>query len=334
MIVEFVALDLGTILPQRIVQYSGYCSLEMERPMRGGADVDTMETMTDLASVAVIIPTLNGASWWDNLVRAIRAQGLAPRQVLVVDSQSEDGTMEAARDCGFLVEQIGRKTFNHGGTRQWALQFFPQAQIVVYLTQDAILASENALAILLRAFDNPLVGAAYGRQLPRPGANPIEAHARLFNYPPVSSIHSLEDKATMRFKTIFFSNSFGAYRKSALEQAGGFPKASNFGEDTVVAARLLQRGWRIAYVAEAQTYHSHAYSFGQEFRRYYDIGLLHGREPWLLRDFGNAAGEGWKFALSEIRYLLPRAPWLIPEAVLRTVLKYLGYKRGRRNPQI
>jgi rhamnosyltransferase len=297
------------------------------------ADADTMETMTDLASIAVIIPTLNGASWWDKLVQAIRAQGLAPRQVLVVDSQSEDGTAEAARECGFLVEQIGRTRFNHGGTRQWALQFFPRAQIVVYLTQDAILASEHALAILLRAFDDPLVGAAYGRQLPRPGANPIEAHARLFNYPPVSAIHSRENAAAMGFKVIFFSNSFGAYRRIALEQAGGFPREANFGEDTVVAARLLQGGWRIAYVAEAQAYHSHAYSYREEFERYYRIGQLHGSEPWLLRDFGKASGEGRRFAISEIQYLSRHAPWLIPEAMLRSGLKYLGYKRGGHNPQ-
>jgi rhamnosyltransferase len=103
----------------------------------------------------------------------------------------------------------------------------------------------------------------------------------------------------MRFKTIFFSNSFGAYRKSALEQAGGFPKESNFGEDTVVAARLLQNG----------------------------------SEPWLVREFGNASGEGRRFVLSEIGYLLPRAPRLIPEAILRSGLKYLGYQRGRRNRQ-
>jgi rhamnosyltransferase len=297
------------------------------------ADADTMGTMADLASIGVIIPTLNGASWWDKLTEAIRSQGLASHQVLVVDSQSEDGTVEAARDCGFLVEQTGRTSFKHGGTRQWALQFFPRAQIVVYLTQDAILASENALAMLLRAFDDPLVAAAYGRQLPRRGANPIEAHARLFNYPPVSAIRSLEDTATMGFKAIFFSNSFGAYRKTALEQVGGFPKELNFGEDTVVAARLLQSGWRIAYVAEALAYHSHAHSCSEEYSRYFEIGRLHQSEPRLLRDFGEVSGEGRRFVMSEIQYVSRHAPWLIPEAVLRTGLKYLGYKRGRRSAQ-
>jgi rhamnosyltransferase len=288
-----------------------------------------MELMIDLASVAVIIPTLNGASWWDQLVPAIRAQGLAPRQVLIVDSQSEDGTAEAARDSGFLVQQICRTRFNHGGTRQWALQFFPQAPIVVYLTQDAVLASADALATLLHAFDDRVVGAAYGRQLPRLGANPIEAHARLFNYPPISAIRSLESAAAIGFKAIFFSNSFGAYRRIALDQVGGFPKESNFGEDTVVAARLLQCGWQIAYVAEAEVYHSHSYSYREEYQRYYRIGQLHRHEPWLLRDFGNASGEGCKFAFSEMRYLSKHAPWLIPEAMLRSALKYSGYKRGK-----
>jgi rhamnosyltransferase len=99
----------------------------------------------------------------------------------------------------------------------------------------------------------------------------------------------------------------------------------------VVAARLLQSGWRIAYVAEARVYHSHAYSCREEFQRYYRIGQLHGNEPWLLRDFGKASGEGQRFAISEIRYIFRRAPWLIPEAMLRSGLKYLGYRRGKWN---
>lgn len=261
----------------------------------------------------------------------LQAQVLQPSEVLVLDSSSTDVTAELASREGCRVITIPRADFRHGGTRQNGAELASGADILVYLTQDSILADANALAQLIAAFEDPSVGAAYGRQLPRPGANPIEAHARLFNYPAVSTVRSRESSAVLGFKAIFFSNSFGAYRRIALEQAGGFPKESNFGEDTVVAARLLQGGWRVAYVAEAQAYHSHAYSCREEYRRYYKIGQLHGSEPWLLRDFGKASSEGRKFAVSEIRYLSRRAPWLIPEAVLRTGLKYLGYKRGRSN---
>jgi rhamnosyltransferase len=116
-----------------------------------------------------------------------------------------------------------------------------------------------------------------------------------------------------------------------LEQVGGFSRDAEFGEDTLVAAHLLQSGWRILYAAEAQAYHSHAYSRSELFERYYKIGRLHGNDPWLQREFGRASGEGHKFVISEIRYLLRHAPWLIPEAIIRTGVKYLGYKQGRKN---
>ena len=115
-----------------------------------------------------------------------------------------------------------------------------------------------------------------------------------------------------------------------MQAVGGFRKELNFGEDTVAAARLLQSGWRIAYVADALAYHSHAYSCREEYRRYFQIGQLHGTEPWLLQDFGKASGEGQKFVLSELQYLSRHSPWRIPEAILRSCLKYSGYKRGLR----
>jgi rhamnosyltransferase len=280
-------------------------------------------------TLAVIIPTLNAAKLWSALNAGLRKQGLDPQQVIIIDSNSNDGTPELARAAGYRVFSIANSEFNHGGTRQAAAELLQPKDILVYLTQDSILADANALARLTDAFQDPSIGAAYGRQLPRPGANPIEAHARLFNYPPVSAVRSLESTAAMGFKTIFFSNSFGAFRRTALDQAGGFPRESNFGEDTVVAARIIQSGWRIAYVAEAQAYHSHAHACREEYRRYFKIGQLHGREPWLLREFGKPSGEGRRFAISEMQYLFKHAPWLIPEAILRSGLKYLGYRYGR-----
>ncbi len=162
----------------------------------------------------------------------------------------------------------------------------------MYLTQDVLLAKPNALAALLRPFEDASVGAAYGRQLPRSGAGPIEAHARLFNYPPASVVRSRQSAGELGFKAIFFSNSFGAYRRQSLMAVGGFPLDVNFGEDTVVVARMLLSGWKIAYAGDAEVYHSHSYTFREEFRRYVSIGELHAGQPWLLREFGDTSGEG------------------------------------------
>ena len=266
-------------------------------------------------------------------MRALRMQTVWPFEVLVLDSSSTDGTPELASQDGCRVVSIARSDFRHGGTRQYAAELATGTDTLVFLTQDSFLAEADALGRLTAALEDPSIGAAYGRQVPRPGASPIEAHARLFNYPPVSEIRSLGDATRIGFKSIFFSNSFGAYRTSALRQVGGFPPQLNFGEDTVVAARLLQGGWRIAYVADATTFHSHPYTCREEYGRYFRIGQLHVGEPWLLHSFGRPTGEGRKFVASEILYLCQHSPWLIPESMFRSVLKYLGYTRGRRSPQ-
>lgn len=282
-----------------------------------------------LMKIAIIVPTLNAASEWSHFSNALLAN-VSPETVLILDSESTDETVEFAKATGFQTRLIPRAEFNHGGTRQLGVDLCTDAEVVVFLTQDAPLADSAAVYSLIRVFDDSTVGAAYGRQLPRPEANPIEAHARLFNYPIESGLRVLADKDRLGFKSIFISNSFAAYRRTALMEIGGFPKDSIFGEDTIVAAKLLKAGWKIAYVAEAKVHHSHPYSWTQEFKRYFDIGVLHSRESRLLGEFGGAGSEGRKFVLSEIKYLSHHNALLIPSALIRTAFKLLGYRLGRR----
>jgi rhamnosyltransferase len=253
---------------------------------------------------------------------------VSAERILVVDSESTDGTAELARATGMQVCSIERSRFNHGGTRQMAAELLPDADILVYLTQDAVLAGPEAIAALLAAFEDPGVGAACGRQIPRPQATAIEAHARFFNYPAASTVRSFADCKELGIKAIFLSNSLAAYRRSALMDVGGFPAHVIFGEDTVTAARLLLAGYKIAYVAESCAFHSHPYSEWQEFKRYFDIGVLHSREHWILETFGHASGEGMRFVRSELRFLLRHDVRQIPTALMRTWIKLLAYRLG------
>lgn len=278
----------------------------------------------------VCIPTMNAGASWQAFSNPLCRQTVRPEEVLIIDSSSVDDTVECATRDGFRIIGIRREDFRHGATRQIAVDQ-ASGDVIVFLTQDALLASEDSIARLLKAFDDPSVGAAYGRQLPRAGAEPTEAHARLFNYPTVSRKNSVESVSTLGFKTIFFSDSFGAYRLSALRQVGGFPLDVNFGEDTVVAARMVLANWVIAYVADASVYHSHTYTWRAEFQRYKAIGELHNRHGWMLEKFGGASSEGMKFLLAHLRFLARRAPHHIPGALVTTVCKFLGYRAGRRN---
>lgn len=280
-------------------------------------------------NTVIIIPTLNAGTLADEMIAAFKAQAFPARSYLIVDSGSTDGTIEKFEEFGAEVIGLNGQVFNHGGTRHYAACQRPDAEYFVFMTHDAIPANKDAISEILRSFENPNIALSYGRQLPRLKAGPIERHARLFNYGDVPYIRSFEDRALVGVKTIFCSNSFCAYRASAYHLVGGFGKNVYFAEDQLLAAALLKSGFQISYCPQAQVYHSHEYSMREEFERYFDIGVFHSRNQWLEQEFGKAEGEGFRFISSELRYLVSNAPNQLIPSILRTALKYLGYRLGR-----
>ena len=262
---------------------------------------------------------------------ACEAQTSRPAFALVVSSGANPSDLELAARAGFKCETIDATEFDHGGTRQAAVaSISDKTEIVVFLTQDAILATPDALKILVKAFDDRHVGAAWGRQLPQDNATPGAAHARDYNYPARSRSVGTDDIPELGIKAAFCSNSFAAYRISSLKAIGGFPSTAVLGEDMHAAARLLQAGYRIAYVADATVFHSHNYSPLQEFSRYFDTGAFHAENPWLLEQFGKPLSEGRRFVASELSFLWENSPSSIPAALLANACKYLGYTLGTR----
>jgi GT2 family glycosyltransferase len=278
----------------------------------------------------IIVPTRNGGPRWLEAAAALRGAVPDPSIVVVVDSTSLDGSDRVATEQGFELRRIDPSTFNHGRTRQWAVEeFCGDKPFAVFLTQDAVIDAADSITTLLDAFRDGQIGAAYGRQLPHHNARPFEAHAALFNYRPNSETRSFADARHLGIKAAFFSNSFAAYRVTALARCGGFPAHLILGEDAYVAMRMLTSGWYVRYCADALVRHSHAYSIVAEMQRYFDFGVMHAQIPELLEQFGHPEGEGVRFVLSELRYMWRSAPWLLPQVAIRNAVKYAGYRLGR-----
>ncbi|MBU2761840.1 glycosyltransferase family 2 protein [Acidithiobacillus caldus] len=283
-------------------------------------------------SAALIVPIKNGGPRWKKVISSIQEQSLRPQRLVVIDSGSTDGSDELAKTAGFEVYAIPPGQFDHGGTRQMAVEMVPECEIVVFLTQDAVLADADSLERIVSAlYAYPQAAIAYGRQVPRSEAGPIERHARLFNYPEQSIEKRLDDIPTLGIKTAFSSNSFAAYRRAKLVQAGGFPRNCAMAEDMIAAARILLQGGTVVYVANARVIHSHGFTPLAEARRYYQIGRMHAQQHDLLAKFQSPTSEGQRFVRSELNFLARHAPWRIPEALLRTTLKLCAYRWGKRS---
>lgn len=284
--------------------------------------------------VGLVIPTLNAGEAWPKCLAAVRSQSCTPQRLLVIDSASTDRTVELAQGSGFEVLHIARAEFNHGGTRQRAVEHLDDCDIVVFLTQDAILADASALCEIIAQFDDPLVAVAYGRQLPHHGAKPIEAHARVFNYGRHAMRKDLSAAARLGAKVFFCSNSFAAYRRSLLVSLGGFRDNLILGEDMEYAARAVNAGYVNMYCATAAVRHSHDYSLAQSVARYFDLGVFYTENASMQRQFGSNSGEGMRFLKSELTYLARRSPLSIPRALTLTAGKLLGYRLGRMHRKL
>ncbi|MFV0340853.1 MAG: glycosyltransferase [Parachlamydiaceae bacterium] len=252
-----------------------------------------------------------------------------PTKVLVVNSSSNDGTVELAKAMGADTLVVPRNSFNHGTTREVARKALG-TEIVVMTTPDAIAVDNHVIEKLVQPLLTKEASASYARQLPHNNADLFESFPREFNYPPKSHIRSLQEVRDFGSYLFFFSDSFAAYRNDALDSIGGFSSVLT-GEDTVAIAKLLHAGHKIAYRAEAEVKHSHRYTLLQEFKRYFDTGLAREGYKNLLEVAGTDDKRGKEFALSLLRKTASERPHLIPYATLHILSKWLGYKIGQKS---
>lgn len=281
----------------------------------------------DRRKVSVIIPTRNGGKYLERLFKTLKEQTLRPAQLLVVDSSSEDDTLTMCKDFGADLIRIDATTFDHGGTRNLAASK-AEGEIIAFMTQDTFFKNKTALENLIVPLEKPMIAASYGRQIPTADANPVETFVRSFNYPPTPTIKGIDNVPHLGVKTFFFSNVCSAIKKSAFEEVGRFPERTIVNEDMFLAAKLIMKGYKIAYQPHAIVYHSHNYSLRQQFKRYFDIGVFFSRNRW-LKDLVNSEMEGIKYVKEEVRFLSVngKGKW-IPYALVDTAMRFLGYRTG------
>ena len=286
-------------------------------------------------SISIIIHTFNGEDTLRELLAVLHFQTIPYGEILVADSSSSDRSAEVCRGHHAKVTIIPQTEFDHGGTRSM-LAKMAKGDILVFFTQDAVPVTRDALEKLVSPLrTDPKIAASYGRQLPRKHAGFSESFLRKFNYPEESAVRSYADRGRLGIHTIFTSNSFAAYRRSSLKEVGWFRSGLIFGEDTCAVGRLLQRGWKIAYVGDAAVIHSHEYDLADEFRRSFDIGVLHESERELFNDFGKAESRGGQFVRTGLQILWQKKQIAdMMDFLLRAAVKFVGYKAGRNFQKI
>ena len=138
-----------------------------------------------------------------------------------------------------------------------------------------------------------------------------------------------EDLPKLGIKTFFCSNVCAAYRKSVYEKMGGFVYPSIFNEDMIMAGSMIKAGYGVFYAADARVIHSHNYTWIQQFRRNFDLAVSQADHPEIFKGIPSE-GEGIRLVKNTGAYLMKQGkPWLLPQLVISSGFKYLGYRMGK-----
>lgn len=280
-----------------------------------------------MLKVDVIIPTYKPDTKVVMLVQKLLKQTYEIHEIHLIDTETGIFPAELYDFDKVRITHIEKTEFDHGGTRHFGAEV-SEADFLVYMTQDAVPVNERLIEELLKPFEMEGVAVAYGRQLPAPDCRFIERYTRAFNYPETDRVKSLADIDQMGIKTYFCSDVCAVYKKSVYEELGGFERNVIFNEDMIMAARVIQAGYKVAYTAEAKVIHSHNYNPIQQFHRNFDLAVSQSDHPEIFANI-KSEKEGMRLVKDTAEYLVRKGkPWLLISLVITSGFKYLGYKCG------
>lgn len=285
--------------------------------------------MSNQSIVDVVIPTYRPDGKFEELLRRLGKQNYPIRRIHVINTKSGTFPEEVERMPGVSVTHIDPTKFDHGATRDMGFSL-SDAEILVFMTQDAVPANVRLIEGLVKALkQTDRVGVSYARQLPAKDCDFIERYTRRFNYPGESRVKDQSDLPELGIKTYFCSDVCAAYRRDIYQEMGGFTKRTIFNEDMIMAAKMVNAGYQVAYVAEAQVIHSHNYSGLQQFHRNFDLAVSQADHPEIFEGI-RSESEGIRLVTQTMMHLIKsRKPYLIPSLIYKSGCKYLGYKLGQ-----
>ncbi len=225
-----------------------------------------------MPDISVVIPTLNAGSRFVQLLEALHRQTWSINELVVIDSGSTDGTPERAKQAGARVLRVSRRHFNHGRTRNQAIAATHGA-LIVLIVQDAVPTdSDWTLKLCGPLVNDTSLAASYGLQRAPDDAPPLIRLRSLMwerACPParvqeLTSPDAFWDLSPQeRLQSARFDNVTACLRRSAWESLP-LPEV-NYAEDLIWSTQALLRGWRIAWVPQAQVWHYHDRPLDYEF---------------------------------------------------------------------
>ncbi|WP_092402801.1 MULTISPECIES: glycosyltransferase family A protein [Candidatus Ichthyocystis] len=288
-----------------------------------------------MASIAVVIPTHNAGNTWSLVLKAIQKQSIKVKEIVVLDIESTNSTINIAEDHFARVIPIFAKDWDPWFTRQWAASQTKESDIVVYLSQDCILDDYYSLEQLVDKLISKNSYMVYGRQKCGHDAPPnIKQIYKSFFPTHNLNINEIEKLLPAAMRLCVYYHAFAAYfRKKLLKFNYNLPNKVIAADDIIVMDHLLKNQETIDYCPKAAVLRSPTPSIKQYFQQSIDRGVSYYKEKNNLSFTDRDTGVIRKFLPKEKNLTLDRdiaMKKLI--GVVYLAAQKIGYQIGKHNP--
>lgn len=202
---------------------------------------------------AVVVRTKNEEAWIARVFDALARQVDVEAEIVVVDNDSTDATVEVARRYACRVVNIPDREFTHGRALNLGIRE-TTADLVAVLSGHCVPVNERWLLRFAANFNAPSIAGVYGRQEPLPDSTAFDKRDLWTTFG--------RDRRIQR-RDHFFHNANSMIRRSVWAEVP-FNEALPGVEDRDWARRVQDLGWRIAYEPHASVYHHHGIHQGRD----------------------------------------------------------------------
>jgi glycosyltransferase involved in cell wall biosynthesis len=280
--------------------------------------------MTSRPHVSIIIRAFNEERHLGALLEVISRQSYKDYEIILVDSGSTDRTLSIAARYPVKLLHIKPEEFTFGRSLNLGLRA-AAGGFAVLASAHVLPLHHDWLKNLIAPFEDPKVAIAYGKQRGGAGSKFSESQHFIRWFPDVSDFDQ---------KRPYCNNANLALRHSVWEEQN-FDETLTGLEDLAWASVQQERGYKIAYVAEAGVAHLHDETSDQIMNR-------HRREAITLkRLLPKSRFTIWHLASLYVRSVFTDCKAALKQNIfLREVsgifsfrfLQYLGTFRGYRDP--
>ena len=194
--------------------------------------------------ISIIIRTKNEERWIGSCLESISRQSRSDFEVVLVDNNSTDRTVDKAREYGVTLVTVDK--FIPGAAINRGIEA-ARGDIIVCLSGHCIPVDEHWLENLVKGLDDQTVAGVYGRQEPHAFTPDLDKRDLLITF-------GLDPR--VQVKDSFFHNANSAFRKSLWQQYPFDELATNI-EDRIWANQVQKAGLKIVYEPTASVYHHH-----------------------------------------------------------------------------